>query len=958
MASKLQYSSRILYDIQSSMTDFHIEPELLNRCKETGIVCKRRGTRAGLQIRIKQTKTCNFSYPYGLCANVNSLQGKYTNLHQTSANIPNLTFIALQETKVQSCDKVWLNETPQHVMADEALNLDNFYMFRHDRQFAANGGGLITYVSKQWTTSKPKVYETISTPDIELLAISIRPRFLPSGITNITIVNVYTRPSAHFKTADSKLKNVLTGIERDNPRSHIILMGDFNRERIAFVETMGFQNIVNFITYPSSQSKLDAVYVKGNYYTAKQMQPIATSDHYSILVTPIFTEKHRGPHIKKTKIEKDLSVDHINNLREMLNNTDWDVFRDSSGSLDEFTEVVSSYVKFSSDICVPNKTIPIRDIMFRIPANDEIKQLERDKKQAIEENNRALRNSLQRRINNLVYNIRSNSLGQLCLNSNSLWTTLKSIRKPDVSNAHIDEELGGQLCDHFGRFNNLHVKDITLNLPKVETPFPGTVNDSDVKTLFNKVKTGIACGVDGIPWWVFKNCSTELAGLFASIFQDSFHKCEVPSFWKNAITAPIPKITSPNSVNDYRPIDLTSIPFNCMQKFILPCLESYIDVIGDKCQFAYRKGVSCTDAVLTLVHNIVSGLNSNDTSISKVLYLDFSSAFNTVLPNYLIQDVCKVVDEPWLINWLAEFVKGWSRQVKQKSGLSERCDIKIGVPQGGPLSALLFTIYTDEIRSNPNCLVVKYADDTAIACSISKSTFNEDETSYQESVQNVVNQCDRKNLLLNPMKSKEMVFHNINVKHEGLKWSKAQSVNIKSSPVDRVSDIIYLGVCIDDKLNFTKHISRLLRKVYYTVSCLSYIVPFFNKVMRDRVFNALILPQLLYAVPVWYHFLLEKDKQRMRKFLKYTAKIFKLDYNTLMMAVNNSAYKDFVRLATNVKNDDRHPLNDHLAKHLVTTKYNLRNPILTPRYRINLYKNSFIYRAAIYFQSQSLGTLL
>lgn len=46
--------------------------------------------------------------------------------------------------------------------------------------------------------------------------------------------------------------------------------------------------------------------------------------------------------------------------------------------------------------------------------------------------------------------------------------------------------------------------------------------------------------------------------------------------------------------------------------------------------------MSCTEYVLfllmyifTLVHGIVSGLNQNDTTVTKVLFLDFSSAFNT-----------------------------------------------------------------------------------------------------------------------------------------------------------------------------------------------------------------------------------------------------------------------------------------------------------------------------------------
>ncbi|PIK36016.1 hypothetical protein BSL78_27150 [Apostichopus japonicus] len=165
-----------------------------------------------------------------------------------------------------------------------------------------------------------------------------------------------------------------------------------------------------------------------------------------------------------------------------------------------------------------------------------------------------------------------------------------------------------------------------------------------------------------------------------------------------------------------------------------------------------RKGVSCVDAVLLLVHEIVTHINSKETTISKVLFLDFSSAFNTALPNQLIKDLTGFVPETWLLHWLAHFLTGWSRQVKLEKGLSNRSDIRVGVPQGGPLSAILFTLYTDEIRSNDHLSVTKYADDTATPCGISKNSFANDQSNDQSSVNDIVSTCDRKNLLLNPAK--------------------------------------------------------------------------------------------------------------------------------------------------------------------------------------------------------------
>ncbi|KAJ8050728.1 hypothetical protein HOLleu_04038 [Holothuria leucospilota] len=175
-----QYEPSTLYSVKARMTEFLLEPRTLSKLKELSIVRRRRGKRAGIQKRIRKTKPANFSFPYGISSNVNSIQGKFTHLEQTIANKPNVCFIALQETKIQNYGSWNDCSIAQLLVTDEALQLEQFYMFRLDREFSANGGGLITYISKEWSICCPKVCLTLSMPDIELLSVSARPRFLPN----------------------------------------------------------------------------------------------------------------------------------------------------------------------------------------------------------------------------------------------------------------------------------------------------------------------------------------------------------------------------------------------------------------------------------------------------------------------------------------------------------------------------------------------------------------------------------------------------------------------------------------------------------------------------------------------------------------------------------------------------------------------------------------------------------
>ena len=188
--------------------------------------------------------------------------------------------------------------------------------------------------------------------------------------------------------------------------------------------------------------------------------------------------------------------------------------------------------------------------------------------------------------------------------------------------------------------------------------------------------------------------------------------------------------------------------------------------------------------------------------------------------------------------------------------------------------------------------------------------------------------------------------------------SKIKSITIHESEVERVSKTIYLGVCIDENLTFNCHISKALSKVYYIVSSFAYVVSFFNQSAKETVFRSVILPHIIYAVPVWYHFISCKDKNRIIKFLKYTSQILNIDSCSLIEMINDSAKSEFVRMTNKIRNDESHPLHTVLTGLLKKSERNLRNPNILPKFRIQLYKNSFVYRAAIFLQSNQLQPFL
>ena len=117
--------------------------------------------------------------------------------------------------------------------------------------------------------------------------------------------------------------------------------------------------------------------------------------------------------------------------------------------------------------------------------------------------------------------------------------------------------------------------------------------------------------------------------------------------------------------------------------------------------------------------------------------------------------------------------------------LSSVLSISTGAPQCCVLSAILFIIYTNELRSRfRNCHLIKYADDTVIVGLIS----NNDESEYNEQISEVVQWCKDHNLLLNDAKTKELIFdfRHCNISHVPL--------SIDNSIVEMCDNFKYLGL--------------------------------------------------------------------------------------------------------------------------------------------------------------------
>ncbi|XP_017541663.2 uncharacterized protein LOC108413582 [Pygocentrus nattereri] len=116
---------------------------------------------------------------------------------------------------------------------------------------------------------------------------------------------------------------------------------------------------------------------------------------------------------------------------------------------------------------------------------------------------------------------------------------------------------------------------------------------------------------------------------------------------------PVPKKPHHSELNDYRPVALTSHTMKTMERVLLPLLRPQVQHALDPLQFAYRERIGVEDAITYLLHRTYSQLYKGNSAV-RIMFFDFSSAFNTIQPPLLRDKLVKMQMDPHLVHWITD----------------------------------------------------------------------------------------------------------------------------------------------------------------------------------------------------------------------------------------------------------------------------------------------------------------
>jgi hypothetical protein len=270
-----------------------------------------------------------------------------------------------------------------------------------------------------------------------------------------------------------------------------------------------------------------------------------------------------------------------------------------------------------------------------------------------------------------------------------------------------------------------------------------TLSIADVSKTFKQVKIHKAARQDGAPGRVLRASTDQLAGIFTDIFNMSLTESVIPTFFKQTIIVPVPKNTKATCLNDYRPVALKSVAMKCIERLVMAHINTIIPETLDPLQYAYRPNRSTDDAISIALHTALSHLDKRNTYV-RILFIDYSSVFNTIVPSKLITKLRTLGQNTSLCNWILDFLMGRPQVVRVGNNTSDTLIINTGAPQGCVLRPLLYSLFTHDCMARHDSNTIKFADDTTVVGLISDN---------DEEVSDLARWCQNNNLSLNIIKT-------------------------------------------------------------------------------------------------------------------------------------------------------------------------------------------------------------
>ena len=397
-----------------------------------------------------------------------------------------------------------------------------------------------------------------------------------------------------------------------------------------------------------------------------------------------------------------------------------------------------------------------------------------------------------------------------------------------------------------------------LEIESVLPPFvaltPNTISDINftepkIISIIKKLDVKKAHGFDGISIAMLKLCPNEVAKPLNLIFKQCIMTGKFPDTWKLANVQPVHKKNSRQVKSNYRPISLLPICGKIFEKILFDSIYKFLlenSLISEN-QSGFRPGDSTINQLLAITSEIHKSFERK--SEMRAVFLDISKAFDKVWhPGLLFK-----LKQNGIGGNLLEVINNYLSNRKQRvvlNGIESSWEpIQSGVPQGSVLGPLLFLIYINDLTNNISANMKLFADDSSLFIEVNNDT----QTSHDiltKDLETISIWAKTWRMQFNPDITKQAV--EVIFSH---KYSQPNHppLHFNSIPVARVEVTKHLGLFLDKKLSFRKHIGEAIEKAKRGLALMKFLAKYVSRSTLSLTYKMHVRSHLEYGDIIFHN---------------------------------------------------------------------------------------------------------